>query len=400
MKTLIVVPTYNEAENIEALLRAVLGTPLPDPVDVLVVDDNSPDGTAGVVRRLMAAYPQRLFLLGRAAKEGLGKAYTAGFSWGLERSYEAFCEMDADFSHDPKYLAPILRQIHHYDFVVASRYVPGGGVSGWGPVRRLLSLGGSLYARTILGCPLRDMTGGFNCWRRAVLESLDLSSLNSAGYCFQIELKYRAWKNGYRHVEVPILFPDRRLGTSKMTRKIVLEAVWNVWKLRAGDGSGLVRQLVQFGLVGAMGTLTNLLIFFLLVDLAGLGANVGAVCAFAVAVTQNFLLNRLWTFSGGGGFFRVDGIRRYRLRELLPAYARFVAVSLGGLAVNLAVLNLLLAAFTLPLKTIANLMGVAAGMIVNFLGYRLWVFRVRRGKAAVPGKEPAAPARARLGGVS
>ena len=229
-----------------------------------------------------------------------------------------------------------------------------------------------------------------------MLESLDLSSLRSAGYCFQIELKYRAWKNGHRHVEVPILFPDRRVGASKMTRKIVLEAVWNVWKLRAGDGSGLVRQLVQFGLVGAMGTLTNLLIFFCSSTWPVWAPYAGAM-RLRRGGDAELLLQPGLDVLGRGRVLPDRQEPEYRLKALLPEYARFVAVSLGGLAVNLAVLNLVLAVFVLPLKTIANMIGVAAGMIVNFLGYRLLGIPDRYAQATglAPEKKPAAAARAK-----
>lgn len=234
MNILVVIPTYDEIENINAIVRAVVEQELSHQIHVLVVDDNSPDGTAAEAKRLVEEFQGRVFLLERERKEGLGKAYVAGFRWAMERSYSAVCEMDADFSHDPKHLGSILHEIEKADFVVGSRYVPGGGVTGWGPIRKVISRGGSLYARIILQTPFHDMTGGFNCWRRSVLQALDLDSLTSAGYCFQIELKYRAWQLGFTWAEVPILFEDRREGASKMTKKIVLEAIWKVWSLKLG----------------------------------------------------------------------------------------------------------------------------------------------------------------------
>lgn len=234
MHVLVVIPTYNEIENVEAIVRAVLGLPTTHRIDVLIVDDNSPDGTARATQDLMEEFEHRLVLLERPCKEGLGTAYAAGFAWALERDYDAICEMDADFSHDPRYLPTILEALGRFDFVVGSRYISGGGVSGWGPIRKIISRGGSIYAKSILHCPLYDMTGGFNCWRRSVLEAFDLTSLTSAGYCFQIELKYRALRMGYTGTEVPILFEDRKRGSSKMTKKIVFEAMWKVWSLKYG----------------------------------------------------------------------------------------------------------------------------------------------------------------------
>ena len=228
---LIIIPTYNESDNIEKLLDLISRT---DPAaHVLIVDDNSPDRTYEIVERLMqTSYPGRLFLLKRAGKLGLGTAYIAGFKWALARDYDYIFEMDADFSHDPKYLPAFLAAIEKHDLVLGSRYVPGGGVKNWGLLRKIISRGGSLYARTILGLSLRDLTGGFKCFRRQVLESIDLDAVKSNGYSFQIEMTYRARCKGFRICETPIVFEDRTADKSKMSRKIFLEAVLMVWKLR------------------------------------------------------------------------------------------------------------------------------------------------------------------------
>ena len=228
---LIIIPTYNESDNIEKLLDLISRT---DPAaHVLIVDDNSPDRTYEIVERLMqTSYPGRLFLLKRAGKLGLGTAYIAGFKWALARDYDYIFEMDADFSHDPKYLPAFLTAIEKHDLVLGSRYVPGGGVKNWGLLRKIISRGGSLYARMILGLSLRDLTGGFKCFRRQVLESIDLDAVKSNGYSFQIEMTYRARCKGFRICETPIVFEDRTAGKSKMSRKIFLEAVLMVWKLR------------------------------------------------------------------------------------------------------------------------------------------------------------------------
>jgi dolichol-phosphate mannosyltransferase len=228
-EALVCVPTYNEAENVEPICRAILAASAA--LEVLVIDDNSPDGTGQLADRLAAEEP-RVHVLHRAGKEGLGKAYLAGFAWALARGYRLVLEMDADFSHDPAHLPAILVAAADADLVLGSRYVSGGGTVNWGLGRRLLSRGGSLYARTILDLPVRDLTGGFKCFRREVLEAIDLGSVACTGYAFQIELTFRAIRAGFRVVEVPIVFADRRVGQSKMSKRIVIEALRKVWDIR------------------------------------------------------------------------------------------------------------------------------------------------------------------------
>ena len=225
----IIVPTYNENENITPLVAEILAV---DPgLDVLVVDDNSPDGTARTVRGL-PAFCSRLFLLERPRKMGLGSAYIAGFQWALAAGYPLAFEMDADFSHSPRSLAEFLRAIETADLVLGSRYLKGVTVVNW-PLRRLiLSMTANLYARVVTGLPVKDCTGGFKCFRREVLEALPLSRIRSDGYSFQIEVNWYCWQLGFRLREIPIVFEDRRIGVSKMSRRIIWEAVWLVWKLR------------------------------------------------------------------------------------------------------------------------------------------------------------------------
>ena len=225
-----VLPTYNEAETLERLTDAVLER-LPESRRVLIVDDNSPDGTGEIADRLAAEH-EDVEVLHRERKEGLGPAYIAGFRRALTGGAELLISMDADFSHDPAYLPQLLRAIEDADLAIGSRYVPGGGVTEWGRVRRLISRGGSAYARGALGIQVRDLTGGFKCYRREVLEAIDLDDVNSRGYAFQVEITYRAIKAGFRVAEVPIVFRDRREGKSKMTKGIVAEAIWRVPALR------------------------------------------------------------------------------------------------------------------------------------------------------------------------
>lgn len=227
---LVIIPTYNERDNLGPISEAVLKADAR--VDILVVDDNSPDGTGQLADELAAKEP-RIKVLHREKKQGLGRAYLHAFRWALEHGYQYVIEMDADFSHDPRYLPKLIdTAMSGADIALGSRYVEGGGTVNWGVSRQLISQGGSLYARTILGVKIRDLTGGFKCFNRRVLESIDLDAVQSSGYAFQIELTYRALKKGFTVKEIPIVFEDRRVGQSKMSKKIFLEAVRMVWKLR------------------------------------------------------------------------------------------------------------------------------------------------------------------------
>ncbi|MCL2183109.1 MAG: polyprenol monophosphomannose synthase [Chitinispirillia bacterium] len=230
-KILIVVPTYNERENITLLIPEIRKV-LPG-AHVLVVDDSSPDGTSAAVKELMES-PEGagVFVLDREAKQGLGKAYIAGFTWALERDYEYIFEMDADFSHSPEYLPKFIEAAQENDLVIGSRYICGVNVVNWPMSRLLLSYFANKFARFVTGLRIRDCTGGYKCFRRAVLESLNFDVIASSGYSFQIELNFFAWKKGFKIKEIPIIFTDRQRGVSKMSTKIIREAVLLVWKLR------------------------------------------------------------------------------------------------------------------------------------------------------------------------
>ncbi len=229
-RILVVIPTFNEADNLLRIVPLVLNQ---DPrIDVLVVDDNSPDGTGDLADDLVEEL-DRVHVLHRSGKQGLGRAYLEGFQWGLDREYALFVEMDADFSHDPDALPEFIEKAGDFDVVLGSRYVDGHvTVINWPMSRLLISYFGSRYARIVTGLPVRDATGGFNCWRREVLAALDFDRIESEGYTFQIELKLRAWRRGFTLTEIPIIFAERDSGESKMSKKIVIEAVWKVWKLR------------------------------------------------------------------------------------------------------------------------------------------------------------------------
>ena len=229
-RALVIVPTYNERENIRPLIESVLSKD--ERLDVLVVDDGSPDGTGKIVDEIAASNP-RVFAYHRPGKLGLGTAYLEGFRWALDRPYDYVFEMDADFSHNPDHLPEFLRRINDADLVLGSRYRNGRvTVVNWPMSRLLLSYAANIYARAITGLQLYDSTGGFKCFRRKVLETIDLSAVKSNGYAFQIEMSFRAWKKGFRIAEIPIVFVDRTEGESKMSKRIVREAVWMVWRLR------------------------------------------------------------------------------------------------------------------------------------------------------------------------
>jgi len=238
MKTLIIIPTYNEFENLPKLLPAVLSKDIS--INVLIVDDNSPDGTAAFVESEMKNN-DRIHLLKRSSKQGLGTAYIAGFKYALENGFDLIFEMDADFSHDPNEIPKFLEEIKNSDLVLGSRYITGVNVINWPMRRLLLSWFANLYTRAITGMSVHDATGGYKCFRKEVLQAIDLDKVTSNGYAFQIEMTFKAWKKGFRVKEIPIIFVDRVKGKSKMSKKIVREAVTMVWKLRLKSIFGLLK---------------------------------------------------------------------------------------------------------------------------------------------------------------
>lgn len=232
LRPIVVIPTYNEAENILAVLEQVLA--LPDAFSIVIIDDGSPDGTADRVRDTQKRFPDRLFLIERPGKQGLGTAYIQGFRFALERGFDLICEMDADLSHNPNDLARLIAPVKRgeADLTIGSRYVEGVRVINWPLSRLILSYGASIYTRAITRLPVHDVTAGFKCFHRRVLEALDLDRVKSNGYSFQVELNYRAWRKGFRIKEVPIIFTERTEGRSKMSKSIVREAALKVWELR------------------------------------------------------------------------------------------------------------------------------------------------------------------------
>ncbi len=236
MKTLIISPTYNEKKNIQSLVKKVLKPN--NNYDLLIIDDNSPDGTSDMVQELQKDY-DNLYLEKREKKAGLGTAYIFGFKWALKRNYEAIVQIDADLSHDPADIPRLISNLDNYQLVIGSRYIKGVSVVNW-PIRRLIiSYGANLYSSIITGMPIKDCTGGFKAWRREVLESINLNKIRSQGYSFQIEMNFRAWIKKFKIHEEPIIFVDRTIGESKMSKKIMHEAIWMVWRLRIWKIFGL-----------------------------------------------------------------------------------------------------------------------------------------------------------------
>jgi dolichol-phosphate mannosyltransferase len=229
-RALVIIPTYNEAPNAERIITEVLQQS--EIVEVLIVEDNSPDGTAAIVKKMMETNP-RIHMLERERKLGLGTAYVAGFKYAIKNKYDFIFEMDADFSHNPKEIPIILGKMEECDVLIGSRYIKGVNVVNWPMKRLILSYSANIYTRIITGMPIHDATAGFKCYKRKVLESIDLDSIRSNGYAFQIETNFLAWKKGFKLLEMPIVFVDRRVGVSKMNKKIVYEAAFMVWKLKA-----------------------------------------------------------------------------------------------------------------------------------------------------------------------
>lgn len=230
MKSLIVIPTYNEAQNIEQLIERILFLGIKN-LHILIVDDNSPDGTAAIVESILEK-EQKVHILKRPEKAGLGTAYVAGFKYALKNGYNYIFEMDADFSHNPDEVPNFLKSIKDYDLVIGSRYIHGVNVINWPLSRLILSVGANKYNQIITGMPIKDGTGGYKCFRREVLEAIDLENIHSSHYSFQIEMNFKTWKKGFRIKEIPIVFTDREAGSSKMSKKIIREAIWMVWKLK------------------------------------------------------------------------------------------------------------------------------------------------------------------------
>ena len=367
-RTLVIIPTYNELANLGGIVTRLHAAV--DDTDVLIVDDGSPDGT-GMLAETLATRDARIHVLHRARKSGLGAAYRAGFAWGLERGYDHLVEMDADGSHDPAHLPALLAALDEADIALGSRWVAGGGTRGWPWHRRLLSQGGSAYARLMLGLSQRDVTGGFRAFRADALRRINPGAVHSQGYSFQIEVLWRASTAGLRIVEAPITFVERAHGASKMSMAIVVEAMARV--TRWGMRREVVKQLVGFIGVGAIGFLVDVGVFNLLrasllsPDHVRGGTILAKVVSVGLAITVNWLGNRYWTFR--------DARRPDIAREALE----FGVASAAGGAVTLLTLGV--SHYALGLHTAladnisANLIGLLLGSAVRFVSYRHGVFK-------------------------
>jgi dolichol-phosphate mannosyltransferase len=356
---LVVVPTFNEKENIEPFLKAVFEY-IPKNADILVIDDNSPDGTALVVKEIVKNHKSRIHLIVREKKLGGASAFLQGFSWGIEHGYNLLLAMDADFSHNPQYIPVMLEQIQNCDVVIGSRNIKGGGIENRALIRNLITKGAALYCRILLGCPIRDCTGGYNLWSKTALERIGVDTIKTRGYSFQIEMKYKAFKSKCRIAEIPIIFPDRKHGTSKMSKTYFFQAMVDVWRINT-----LIGEIIKFGITGAIGTVTNLFIFFLCVDKFYFHEIPVSIVCFLVAGTQNYIISHNWSF-------------RQNTMDHKPSFkkwALFIAASLCGLVVNIVVMEAVLTHFILPFKFIAQAAGIACGMVINFVFSKFIVFR-------------------------
>jgi dolichol-phosphate mannosyltransferase len=359
---LIVVPTYNERENLPGFVAALLA--LPQQIECLIVDDNSPDGTGKIADELVKA-SQRVHVLHRPGKQGLGAAYVAGFVWALERNYQFVVSMDADFSHDPAQLPTLLAVRDKQVVVIGSRYVKGGRIVGWDWRRYLNSWGANWVTRLLLGLPVRDATAGFKCYPRSFLADLDLGQLLASGYAFQVEMLLRAQELGYRLCEVPIIFVDRRAGQSKISGELVSSA--KVVLRLAAQRPGL-KQFIKFALVGGLNTIVDWCIYFLLwrSGLSRLGQNgkqLAKAGSFLVAVISSYILNRAWTF-------------RSQDKRIARQATRFFLVAAVGLLLNNSIFYFLTAPNYFHLSDLISLALTTAGiMFWNFFANKYWTFR-------------------------
>lgn len=365
MNVLICIPTYNEVENIERLIGTVFERmPKQSTSSVIVIDDNSPDGTASIVERLIRQYPDRLHIIKRPGKQGGASAFLEGFSWGIDRGYDAMLAMDADFSHDPKFIPLLLERIHDHDVVIGSRLIKGGGIENRSFTRNIISRGASLYCRLLLGVPIKDWTGGFNLWSKKALLKIGIKNIVTRGYSFQIEMKYKAYREKCKISEVPIIFPDRRFGVSKMPVSYFIKALVDVWQIKFMYVRTGIKQFVKFGITGGLGTITNLLLFFMFVDKIGLPEIPISIGCFIIAGTQNYTINHKWTFSTN------------TVNSTLSAkkWIAFLSGSLAGLIINIVVMQLMIINLDLPFKFFAQACGIAAGMLINYSFSKFVVF--------------------------
>ena len=363
MKYLICIPTYNEAENIKKLLPAISDLNLPN-TDILVIDDNSPDKTSDLAKKLDASgkLNNKVFVLDRKEKQGLGKAYVAGFKWALAHNYDYIFSMDADFSHDPKYLPEMQKQSKNHDVVIGSRYIPGGKIVGWEWYRYINSYGANFVTRIALGLKPKDATAGFKCYSSKFLSSINLDKIIAGGYAFQVEMINLAQEGNFTITEIPITFADRRVGESKISGELTRSAK-TVWQLAVRKKS--YRQFVKFVIVGGVNTLVDWGVYWLIIHFTGWSVQnlkqLAKALSFVVSATSNYIMNRVWTF-------------RYNEKKVLKEASKFFAVALIGLVFNNAIFYVVTG--ILHWKDFWGLV-IATGLVLfwNFFANKKWTFK-------------------------
>lgn len=361
-KYLICIPTYNEAENIAKLIRKIWSKNLSS-ADILVVDDNSPDQTGKIAENLKNSGPNQVYVLNRQNKDGLGKAYIAGFKWALERDYTHVLGMDADFSHDPNFIPEIIEQSKSHDLVIGSRYVAGGKIQGWHWYRYLNSWGANIVTRSLLGLKPKDTTSGFRCYSERFLKSLNLDRIVATGYAFLVEMLSLAQDNNFSIAEVPITFCDRREGQSKIAGELK-RSIKTVILLAIRKKS--YRQFTKFSIVGASGTMVDLGIYNLLAVLLGINIYTSRSISFTLAATNNYIFNRIWTF-------------RSLEKKIALQFSRYFLISVIGLILNLGIMRLL-ETWSLRFrsifiqKNIPVLIAIVIVLIWNYTANKKWTF--------------------------
>jgi len=359
MESIVIIATYNEKENIEKLAEEILQ--LKEDIHIIIIDDNSPDGTGQLADELAYKYIE-IEVIHREKKLGLGSAYVQGFKHALEKRAKYIFTMDADFSHNPRSIPDFLSAIQDCDLVIGSRYLGGIRVLNWGFGRLIISKMATFYVKMTTGLPFTDITGGFNCYKRRLFESIALEKICSNGYSFQIEIKYKAYIKGFKIVEIPIVFEERRVGQSKLSKRIIWEAFWIVWRLQFETlWEKFGSQFIKFTIVGTVGFLVNMAVFYITNRILNLNYNFCAIISFLAAVSNNFFLNKIWTFKD----FEKD--------RLFIKFFRYLVANILGFGCNLLVLNILSRNFGVDIL-FSQAVGVLIGMGVNFIGSKRWVF--------------------------
>lgn len=365
MHYLLCIPTFNEAENIAKLLEAISDQKLAN-FDILIIDDNSPDGTAKIAKKINGEHRlnNKVFVMDRQYKEGLGKAYVAGFKWALKEKYDFILGMDADFSHDPKYLPSIISAAKNNDVVIGSRYIPDGKIVGWNWARHMNSWGANMVTRGLLRLKPKDTTSGYRCYTSRFLSSIDLDKIIGSGYAFLVEMVCLAQENRFSIVEVPITFVDRRVGQSKIAGELP-RSIKTVFVLALRKKS--YREFVKFGIVGFSGTVVDLGVYNLLAILFGFNIYFSRLISFTLAATNNYIFNRKWTFRSSD-------------KKIATQFGKFFLISVIGLLMNLAVMKLLQPWSThfssqFLQKNIPVLIAIIIVLIWNYVANKVWTFR-------------------------